>query len=253
MTLIWCLTLWLLAAWAGWQLEANGKPMLAVIPSLALTLGVLDYGGHRYGGTNLLLAFTLLLIAAANHDRRRAGWDARGIASVENARGPLTRAAFGLTIGLVLVASSFPSFSIQTMREWWTERRQVRQGERGQLAESLGISSAPRPPADPFQDVREPGLPQQQLIGAGPDLSERLVMSVSVDGLGPSPDASELPLYWRSLTYDQYIGRGWGSSDTEERSVSAGEPWRSWDLKSHFPLEQDIRVVPERDGIVFAA
>jgi hypothetical protein len=53
--------------------------------------------------------------------------------------------------------------------------------QEGNLAKSLGIMAAATASPDAFEDVRRPGLPREQLIGSGPELSHHRVMTVVVE------------------------------------------------------------------------
>ena len=60
--------------------------------------------------------------------------------------------------------------------------------QKSNLAQSLGIVPAGTIPPDPFKAVRSPGLLRDHLIGSGPELSGRVVMTVKVADL---PDLSQ--------------------------------------------------------------
>ncbi|HEX7586904.1 MAG TPA: transglutaminase domain-containing protein, partial [Anaerolineae bacterium] len=95
-----------------------------------------------------------------------------------------------------------------------------------------------------------PGLPRQHLLGSGPELSRRLVMSIRTDDHSSDPPAQ---YYWRSTTYDRYTGRGWMTNPTGEVEYQAGERTIDKPLPTQHLLRQDVQVVGDAGSLVFAA
>ncbi len=93
--------------------------------------------------------------------------------------------------------------------------------DREQIAESLGLETQPVEPA--FGRARATGLPRSYLIGSPPDLLRRVVMVVHTDDARPGLDEPPEEHYWRLLTYDQYNGRGWATSDTAAVEYPPGQ------------------------------
>ncbi len=106
---------------------------------------------------------------------------------------------------------------------------------------------------DSFETLRRPGLPRQRLIGAGPELTRQLVMTVEVKDLSSVlPATRPWPLYWRSFTYDIYTGAGWRSSDTEELVLEANQPIGRDKLPNHVEVQAVFRPIAAGDGSVYA-
>nr|MBN1230182.1 DUF58 domain-containing protein [Anaerolineae bacterium] len=85
----------------------------------------------------------------------------------------------------------------------WLEDTFSRTGEAAAGGSGDGeeaISSPAAPPAE------SPGVwPRGDLLGAGPELSDEVVMTIQTPGI-PQAD-----FYWRATSFDDYTGRGWKS------------------------------------------
>ena len=108
--------------------------------------------------------------------------------------------------------------------------------------ESLGIQSS-KPSIGRFGPLLSGGLPRAHLIGSGPELSEQVVMTVQITGgLPPKVEAKDfVPIYWRGLTYDQYTGSGWNSSDVILRIYDSDETVGVVDRPGYWIVEQEFR------------
>jgi transglutaminase-like putative cysteine protease len=155
---------------------------------------------------------------------------------------------------LVAISALISSLSLQRIAKWTAElRKPSRQPESG-LARSLGIQSAATPVPDVFTKARSPGLPRDLLIGSGPELSGELVMSVQVTNLASiSGPGQQLPLYWRSFTYDIYTGHGWSSSDTQEYTYDPNQAIQPSTQPYHVLIQQLVRPVASAVGVIYAA
>ena len=90
------------------------------------------------------------------------------------------------------------------------------------LGDSLGLRARAFAASPSIIDqIRDGGLPRYHLLGSGPDLDERVVMVVSLEDSMPQLAPR---YYWRSLTYDQYNGRGWQTGETQTVRYREGEP-----------------------------
>jgi hypothetical protein len=248
--LAWSLLAWIVAAWAGWVVEARQNALLAVFPALLLSAGTLSYGGRMSFTLYLMLGATLLLLATVQHDRREQEWVTTGVAYPKEKGRQIGMAAFLVTVVLVLLAALLPSISIQRIRNWISEHRQPAAQQDSKLAESLGIIPGGTRIPDAFETVRRPGLPQSHLIGSGPELSQRIVMTVSIPNL-PAFSGERLPLYWHSFTYDTYTGHGWSTSQTRQSVYSPGELLQPEQARDHVLIQQAVHSVENTGGVVY--
>jgi hypothetical protein len=251
--LVWSVLVWIVAAWAGWVIEARRNALLAVLPAILLSVGTLSYARRASPVLYLMLGATLLLLATVQHDRREQRWDESGVAYPARKGRQIGNVAIIATTALVLLSAFASSISLQRIAAWVSEQKRPAAQQGGGLAKSLGIIPATASP-DVFEAVRRPGLPRDLLIESGPELSEHVVMTVVVkDLLSISQGGQPLPLYWRSFTYDVYTGRGWRSSETEQSIYQANQPLQSDHAPHHILIQQVVRPVGGGDGFVYAA
>ncbi len=97
-----------------------------------------------------------------------------------------------------------------------------------------------------FSEVSAPGLPQQQLIGAGPELGDEVVMAVTVSDPAPTDGR----YYWRSSTYDIYIGRGWETSPIDSNTYNAFAQLTTIDSESRL-ITQTVQLARAGAGPVY--
>jgi transglutaminase-like putative cysteine protease len=251
---VWSFVVWLVAAWAGWVVEAVGNALLAVLPALLLNLATLSYGRNNSASIYLILGATLVLIAVVQYDQYAQSWNKTRVAYPAHKSREIGRIALVLAIILVVLSAVISSLSLQRIVTWTAEiRRSSNRGESG-LARSLGIAPAATPTPDPFSSLRSPGLPRELLIGGGPELSGEQVMSVKVKDLTSLIQAGHLPpLYWRSFNYDVYTGHGWSSSSTEQALYQPNQPIQPDHLPGHVLIQALVSVVPGAGGSIYAA
>jgi transglutaminase-like putative cysteine protease len=253
-SLAWNALVWLVATWAGWVVEARRNALLAALPAILLSLETLAYGRRTSFVIYLMLGSLLLLLAVVQQGHRRQSWDEASIAYPSRKGRQITNAALLITIVLVLFSAFASSTSIHRIQEWITEHRRPSTQQDSQLAKSLGLAPGGTITPDAFTSVRSPGLPEDHLIGSGPELSQRVVMTVSVQNLAALPRGRQtLPLYWRAFTYDIYTGDGWRSSTTEQSLYKANQPLHTDRAPGHILIQQQVYPVEDLGGIVYAA
>jgi transglutaminase-like putative cysteine protease len=251
---VWSIVVWLVAAWAGWMVEAGRNALMAVLPAVLLNLSTLSYGRNNSASIYLTLGTMLVLISVVQYNQRELDWSETRVAYPARKSREMGNTAVIIAIILVALSAFISSLSLQHIINWTSEaRRSSGQPENG-LAKSLGIVPATTPTPDAFNAIRSPGLPRELLIGSGPELSTKQVMSVEVKDLTSLLQGGQLPpLYWRSFTYDIYTGHGWSTSATEQSQYQAGQPLQADSLPGHLLIQQVIRPVPGAGGVIYAA
>lgn len=251
---VWSFMVWLVAAWAGWMVEAGRNALIAVLPALLLNLSTLSYGRNNSASIYLILGATLVLIAVVQYDQREQEWNDTKVAYPPRKSREIGNTSFILAIILVVLSAFISSISFQRIINWTSEvRRSSARSESG-LAKSLGIMPAATPTPDAFTTIRNPGLPRELLIGSGPELSTEQVMSVEVKDLAGLLNGGQLPLlYWRSFTYDIYTGHGWSSSGTEQSLYQPNQAIQPNHLPDHLLIQEVVRPVPGEGGNIYAA
>jgi transglutaminase-like putative cysteine protease len=252
--LVWNALVWVVAAWAGWIVEARRNALLAVFPALLLSLSTLSSAQRMSPTLYLMLGTALLLLATVQQSGRQQGWDEAGVAYPARKGRQVLNAALLLTLLLVFFSALLPSLSVQRLRQWITEHRRPAVQQHSGLALSLGILPGGTPVPDSFRAVRSPGLPRDHLIGSGPELSGRVVMTVKVPDLDSLSQAGQPPpLYWRGFTYDVYTGQGWSSSETAQELVPGNRALQAEHAAGYLLMQQDVSPVEDGGGIVYAA
>lgn len=274
--LVWSLTLWIIAAWAGWWVRRRDRPLQGVAPAGALLGASLFYVRGDSMPLLLLLGATLPLMALIGHNARQRRWGTARIDFPDDLGQDLAMVTVSLSLALVALAALTPSITVQQIAEWAGRLIQEQAGEARHVVDSLGLKPQSRPATFFDQDqVRAPGLPRRHLIGSGPELSEQIVMIIYPEGhkrAGETPstslDAPPQRYYWRGLTYDRYTGRGWFTGQTETVEYEAGQPAdfgefpgpvatdnRAVSVASpaHRIMRQEVRVTRDWGGLLHVA
>ncbi len=249
-----------LAAWAAWAVRRKAQPLIAILPAGTLLLVVLYLTKSPTVSLVVFLAIMLFLSALVSHRSNVQDWEARGTGYAEDIHLDLYWVVGVMVIMLSMAAYLASTLSMETIYDFSRRFLPRSNSQVENLAESLGIDLSPAE-IDPFGELRNPGLPRNHLVQAGPDLSKEQVMTIGVAGLSPIPGAdgtfSAPRLYWRGLTYDLYTGRGWRSSQTSSTSYPAGEANPAEPAPDGQQIIQEIRRVgdPEtnEEMILYAA
>lgn len=252
--LLWNALVWIVSAWTGWVIEARRNALVAVLPGLSLSLGILAYGQRMTAVLYIMLGAVLLLLAIVQHERRQQNWIKAAVAYPAEKGRQVFNAAFLAMLAIVFLAYFLPSLSVQRIRDWISELRKPAQNQPGNLAESLGVLPGGTPAVDIFQTARSPGLPRERLINSGPELSGRVVMTVAVANLSAIAQGGQpLPLYWRGFTYDVYTGHGWSTSETTQQTYQADASLPTVSAPDHVLIQQDVRPVEDLGRTVYYA
>ena len=258
-TLAWNAFVWFVAAWAGWVIEARQNTLLATLPAIFLSVSTLAYGQRMSFVLYLMLGSLLLLLAMVRQEQREQTWVESGAAFPAKKGRQIISVAMLATFALVLFSAFTSSISIHRIQEWISEHtKSTAQQNEGNLGKSLGIIPGSTSAPDVFKAVRNPGLPQEHLIGSGPELSHRVVMTVAINNLssvspGGQPSALSSPLYWRSFSYDIYTGLGWRTSGTEPKFYDADQSLQADHATGHILIQQDVHPIEDLGGRVYAA
>ncbi|MEW5959282.1 MAG: transglutaminase domain-containing protein [Chloroflexota bacterium] len=243
-TLAWSLAMAAVATWAAWGVRRWENPLVAMAPAAALLATTLAYALRLELGLLPVVGATLLLLGLVNYRRRERDWERRGVDFALNIRTDLAAAVVFIALGLVALGGSAPSLSVRQIVRLVQDVFQV-----GSTLDSLGVR---RPPVQSSlsRDLRAPGLPRRHLLGSGPELSEQVVLLITTADPATAPPPR---YYWRSLTYDVYTGRGWLTSQTEVQDYAAGQPALTDLPAARRPVHQQIEVIGEGDGLLYAA
>ncbi len=246
----WSVLLWVSAVWAAWWTWRRARPLLASLPALALlgTTLYLSRSSHAY----LLppLSFSLLLLAFVAHADRERRWTVQRVSHPEGLLGPLAGSALPVSLALVVLASFAPDLSIEGVRELSRRARGRPVAVNGGLPDRLGLNRASRPGTG-FEPMLIAGLPNRHLIGAGPELSERVVMNVTLTNPPVGTEATQFR--WRALTYNRYNGRGWQTTTLAVQAFGAGHALIDELPRRHQLIQQQVQAVGELGGLAYSA
>ena len=275
--LVWSLLLWLLAVWAGWASERN-RVLAGLTPGLAVLAAVTKYTNADLLALWLMAGSMLALLSMNHFDANLKRWRSSRLDYAELITSNTLAAALLIVLGLAALSWAVPKISVHDMLE---ALRRHETSKNQTTAQSLGLEAAPQVvtavPRD-FTTVRPEGLPNNHLLGSGPELSREVVFRVKTGELPPIPVNNVQNIvprhYWRSFSFDIYTGSGWVSSQSKslnykpEQVLSAIIPngyrllhqnfsmqygeegslyWSGTLYRSNLPLMAAWRIPPEQD------
>jgi transglutaminase-like putative cysteine protease len=254
-TLLWNLIIWVTAGWLGWSLRRWSRPLVSALP-LGVTLGaVLAYTWTSPTTLTLFLAAVLLLLGLITNWQRQTSWEQDDVDYPHSAYAETTFISVGISVLLVILMLVIPAISLRGIVRFVDSLfNPVEQDVEG-FADSLGLDRRPAGGEYPWlQGVTAENMPRDHLLGSGPELSDQLVMTVEITaGLPQTSLQADVPLYWRSITYDRYTGRGWRSSETEVQSYRAGDQVGIADFAFRRAIQQRVRFPERREDFLYAA
>jgi transglutaminase-like putative cysteine protease len=249
----WLLILWLIAAWMGW-FAARRNAIAALLPSILLLALITSYSEYRIETLWLMVLILLLLMGIWNYRNHTAQWERRRVDYSDSIRYDVTQSVVLLSVVIGLVAFITPSISWREIRDYLRERG------KNEVAETLGVRQQQVPvKAVP---VQKPSLPREHLLSGGYAQSQQIVMTIRTGELPPLASSvltAEAPrYYWRSTTYDTYVGEGWVTSSAPGKRYEANTPLIPGLLNGYRALHLDVEMVqPEGklfwSGILFSA
>jgi transglutaminase-like putative cysteine protease len=246
--MVWVLIMWLFAAWIGW-FAARRNAIAALFPSIVLLALVISYSEHRVYTLWLLVTVLLLLMGLWNYKNHTLQWEQKKVDYSDSIRYDVIQAVIFLTIVIGSVAFVTPSISWQQIRDFLRERNQSSQNE---AADLLGIQQ--QQVAGKDVPVQKPSLPRDHLLSGGFAQSEEIVMRIRTGELPPLPNpsiAANAPrYYWRSTTYDTYVGAGWITSSALPQRYEPNTPLIPGLLNGYRTLHLDVEMV-EPEGKLF--
>jgi transglutaminase-like putative cysteine protease len=205
-SLSWVFIVWMVTVTAAVGVYQH-RPLPGLLPALGLLIFLVAYVGTNAMHLITPLAGLLLLLATSSQRARESRWLRSRIDFAEAIRLDLAVVTFVVSGALVITAAYVPGLSIKTITDWIHDLTTQSNAAGSAAPESLGVSAGANGNSA-FDPLRVGGLPQQRLIGSGPELSKEVVMLIT-------PDDPNLNYYWRSAVYNQYTGRGWLTTTTE--------------------------------------
>lgn len=221
--LIWSLALWMLAVWAGWAAGRN-QVFAGLAPGLAVLAVVTKYTNADLTALWLMAASMLGLASLTHLDANLRRWNSSKLDYAELITGNTLAAALATIMVLASLGWALSLISVNDILEALRRHDTTE----NQVAVSLGLEAArvtavPVAPSG-FVTGRPAGLPNNHLLGSGPELSRDVFFTVRTGELPAIPVTNVEHLvqrhYWRSYSFDVYTGSGWVSSRTDSLKYS---------------------------------
>jgi transglutaminase-like putative cysteine protease len=254
--MLWTLALWFISAWVGW-FTGRRNAIAALLPSIALLAAVTSYSEYKTVTIWLMVSVLLLLMGVWNYKNHTQQWETRKVDYSESILYDSGQAVFFLTMVIGVFAFITPSISWRDIRDYFRERDRPSKNE---TASILGIQE--QRTASQSYAAKKPELPREHLLAGGFALSEKIVMTIRTGELHPLAESSLLMsvprYYWRSVTYDEYVGTGWLTSSAPPQTYQANTPLIAGFLDGYRLVHLDVNMEePEGklfwSGILFSA
>ncbi|MGB8213100.1 MAG: transglutaminase-like domain-containing protein [Anaerolineales bacterium] len=260
-SLVWGLALWAVSLWAAWWERRREALGIGLLPATVLLIYNVYYTNSRNGIVWLVLTGGgwIVLYALDSYLKARRRWQEQRMDQTEIE--PLLAGTIVLlATGLMLAGGLLPSISIQKISDTLQHIFQSQPDKT--LAESLGLQQTP---VEIPQSVNAGGIGLSDIhaIGPGPQLSQEVLMYVSVDGFHPPPpdvllhtNAAQpaVRYYWRAQTYDFYNGHAWIDSTAQIQAIAANSPYHPGLAtlpKDDQLVRQHVTRLLPMDGILF--
>ncbi len=256
--LLWSLLFWLAAAWAAWAVRRYRHPLAGLAPIGLLLAFLLNYTGSDTLSLLSFIGALLFLMAFTHLDANELRWVRQKTDFASDISFDLGVTALLLTFVVVMLAAAatiLPTATLDLIEDLTNRWRYGSSEDNSSIARSLGIEPHPEKAIAMSQWVKG-GLPREHLLGSGPELSQRVVMSVKVLGqparTGASSETTPPHYYWRSLTYDQYNLQGWSASFSEETAHLPKSPLTNIADQVGSPVTVEVSAVEDLGGLLYA-
>jgi len=255
-SMIWALIIWLVAAWMGW-FAGRRNAIVSMLPAIVLAAAVLSYSEHRVYTLWMMVSVLLLLMGLWNYKNHTTQWERKKVDYSDSIRYDVSQSVIFLTLVIGVIAFITPSVSWRDVRDFLREWNKPAPNE---TADILGIQPAPVTKKD--VPVQKPALPRDHLLTGGYAQSEQIVMTIHTGELPPIASSvltdAAPRYYWRSVTYDMYVGAGWVTSSASPQKFQANTPLIPGLLNGYRTLHLDVKMVePEGklfwSGVLFSA
>lgn len=237
-----------IAAYAAWAMFRLRKPLLG----LAL-LGLLLAANSYYGRQDLwwitfFVGIVALVTAVLHFANLEQKWQSEIIDYPEELRWEQLLYAALLAVLLLGISILLPSFRISKIRDAFWELTAVAQTDETIGRAFAGVEKPRRPVKEPSRGRLggEGIMPRNYLLGLAPDLAETVMMTATVvvqEANGewePAPAELLAGTHWRSLSYQDYTGRGWVISEERREVVPADTSFRVNELVDTVALQQMV-------------
>jgi hypothetical protein len=244
------LLVWLLSGWADWWVWRRRQPLIASAPVGAVLAVFLAYSGASSYLIIIWIGSVVALQALGNYAEWKRDWQSRHIDMAE-IEAEWIFAVIGIVLFSMMSAMIVPSISIRKIADQIEQLFSANAAGTGPVNQAFGVKPRPRVASTPLELAQSPGLPNEHLLGSGPELSKKIVMWVSLASSQPSQ--APHGYYWRSVTYDNYTGKGWLTLTRQTENISAGQSIAGQLAEGNLQeiVQQHVQVVGSGDGLLY--
>ena len=243
---LWDWLFWSLSAWAAWWLFRRGRPLVGVLPAAGMWVSMASYAWQPTFSLVVMAAIVLALVALHQLHAQETDWSNRLIAFSEELRMEYAVGVFGIILivsGYATIVTLLPLENLSGLISW----RLVQGAENQRFVNNVLGLDARDGSAIPAS-LRQVTLPNAHLLGAGPELGERVVFTVRVQD--PARATSEA-YYWKTYSFGEYTGRGWETGDVRTIFYDEAENVTFSRQPKQRRVRQDMRARGQR-GVLFA-
>ena len=255
--LLWSMIFWLAATWAAWAVRRYRHPLAGLAPVGLLLAFLLNYTGSDIIALLSFIGALLFLMAFTRLDANEVRWVKRHTDFATDISFDISINATFLTFAIVILAAAaaiLPTTTLDLIKDMRNRWQYGSSGNDPSIARSLGIEPRPEKVMALNAWVKA-GLPREHLLGSGPELSQRVVMTVQVFGQPSRAETSSeiaAHYYWRSLTYDQYNLQGWSASYSEETAHMPKSMLVNVADQLGNPVAVEVKTVEDLGGLLYA-
>jgi transglutaminase-like putative cysteine protease len=233
--LIWSLLMWFSAIWVTWFSHRRNKPFVGAAPIIIL-IGVLrSYTNASPSIMLIALGATLALLVIVSQMNREQYWNKKNVGFSHVIQRNSIWAAVLLSVTLVLSAEVISSIDLDDLFDRFREPELSTSGEI-ETENPTGVNQSGEVTTiiNEFRERVTGGLPNNNLIGSGPELSDQVIMHIKLEEVDSAtgeflPSQPEETYYFRSLSYEKYAHNGWSTNVTKvygyDKSVSLIEKY----------------------------
>lgn len=242
------LAVWAVSAWAGWAAFRRHRALVALIPAGILLATNIYYAFRGVEWLLLFMAGLLILAVALRQYTLHMQWRRDNVDYSVEIRIEASLYGLLLAAGVLAAMPLLPNIDLRSLAK---DIRQTIGGPASVAEEKVEAIfpslDRPRPETLITPSSLTGGLPRSHLLGSGPELAERPVMTVRTSD--PDPLASQSNYRWRGFTYSIYTGRGWENPETvSDQRYGAGEVWLEPLPSARRPLRQIVAFETEAEG-----
>jgi transglutaminase-like putative cysteine protease len=238
------LAAWFLAAYAGWSAYRQRRPLLGLtLMGLAVALNGY-YGAAPLEWAAAFVGVAVILAGVLHFANLEAGWQARQVDYSREIRLELIAYAGAIGLSLLALSLALPALNSARLSRFVLNQPIVRALEETLNSAFAGVAQPRGRLTGPGRPGGEGLLPRDFLLGAGPELTETVVMTATVTLLDPAAPPELLNgRHWRALSYESYTGRGWTLSDERMETFPAGADIPQPELTAQTTVSQRVQWV----------